>query len=75
MKLKLALISVFLVGLVLGAVVMGAAVSLVQIQNIGTIRSIGVEVYADAGLSQILSQIARAKQYERFIVGFIVTGF
>ena len=58
MKLKLAIFSVFLVGLVLGAVVMGAAVTLVQIQNIGTIRSIGVEVYADAGLSQILSQIA-----------------
>ncbi|MCJ7720926.1 hypothetical protein MUO98_00755 [Candidatus Bathyarchaeota archaeon] len=47
MKLKLALISVFLVGLFLGAVVMGAAVSLVQIQNIGTIRSIGVEVYGE----------------------------
>jgi len=56
--LKLAIFSVFLVGLVLGAVVMGAAVSLVQIQNIGTIRSIGVEVYADGGLSQILCQIA-----------------
>ena len=58
MKLKLAIFSIFLVGLVLGAVVMGAAVSLVQIQNIGTIRSIGVEVYADEDLSQILSQIA-----------------
>jgi len=58
LKLKLAIFSVFLVGLVLGAVVMGAAVSLVQIQNIGTIRSIGVEVYADGGLSQILCQIA-----------------
>jgi hypothetical protein len=57
LKLRLAIFSVFLVGLVLGAVVMGAAVSLVQIQNIGTIRSID-EVYADAGLSQILSQIA-----------------
>lgn len=58
MKWKLLLTAVFVSGLLLGAVVHSAVNNLVQIQNIGTIRSVGVEVYADEALTQILNEIA-----------------
>jgi hypothetical protein len=57
LKWKLILSSVFVVGLLLGAVSYSALTNLVSIQNVGTIRSIGVEVYADEALIQILNQI------------------
>lgn len=57
MKWKLILSSVFVCGLLLGAVSYSAVTNLVSIQNVGTIRSIGVEVYADEALTQILNQI------------------
>ena len=57
MKWKVILSSVFVVGLLLGAVSYSAVTYLVSIQNVGTIRSIGVEVYADEALTQILNQI------------------
>lgn len=47
-----------MVGLVLGEVYYSAAVNLVQIQNVGTIRAIGVEVYSEDSLSETLEQIA-----------------
>ena len=49
--------AVFVCGLLLGAVAYSAVTNLVQIQNVGTIRSIGVEVYADKALTQKLNEI------------------
>ena len=49
--------SVFVCGLLLGVVSYSAVTNIVSIQNVGTIRSIGVEVYADEALTQILNQI------------------
>ena len=57
MNWKLVLTAVFVCGLLLGAVAHSAVTNLVQIQNIGTIRSVGVEVYANEALSQILNEI------------------
>ena len=57
MNWKLVLSAVFVCGLLLGAVAHSAVNNLVQIQNVGTIRSVGVEVYADEALSQILGEI------------------
>ena len=57
MKWKLLLSAVFVCGLLLGAVAYSAVTNLVQIQNVGTIRSIGVEVYADKALTQKLNEI------------------
>ena len=51
------LTAVFVCGLLLGAVAHSAVNNLVQIQNLGTTRSVGVEVYADEALSQILDEI------------------
>ena len=44
-------VAALLVGAVIGA-------SLVRIRNVGTIRAVGVEVYADAGLSTVLHEIS-----------------
>ena len=44
-------VAALLVGAVIGA-------SLVRIHNVGTIRAVGVEVYADAGLSTVLHEIS-----------------
>ena len=47
----------FCLWLLLVAVAHSAVNNLVQIQNIGTIRSVGVEVYANEALTQILNEI------------------
>ena len=44
-------VACLLVGAVIGA-------SLVRIRNVGTIRAVGVQVYADAGLTTVLTEIA-----------------
>ena len=44
-------VAALLVGAVIGA-------SLVRIRNVGTIRAVGVEVYADAGLTTVLTEIS-----------------
>ena len=44
-------VAALLVGAVIGA-------SLVRIRNVGTIRAVGVEVYADEGLSIVLTEIS-----------------
>jgi hypothetical protein len=44
-------VAALLVGAVIGA-------SLVRIRNVGVIRAVGVEVYADEGLSTVLTEIA-----------------
>ena len=51
------LIAVFVCGLLLGVVAHSEVNNLVQIPNVGNIRSVGVEVYADEALSQILNEI------------------
>ena len=57
-SLRVALILVCLVSFSFGALVAySAVVNLVQIRNIGTIRAIGVEVYGDVGLTQILTEV------------------
>ena len=51
--------AVLICGMLLGALVYSQTVAKqVQIQNKGAIRSIGVEVYADVGLTQIRDSIA-----------------
>jgi hypothetical protein len=54
---KLAMLPVFVVGLLVGAVAHSTAVNIYRIQNVGTIKSVGVEVYADEALTQILIEI------------------
>ena len=49
--------TVFVCGLLFGVVSYAAVNSLVQIRNVGTIRAIGVEVYADEALREVLSEI------------------
>jgi hypothetical protein len=55
---KLVLVAVFVCGLLVGTVSYAAYNQLVQIRNIGTIRAVGVEVYADEALTQTLDEIA-----------------
>jgi hypothetical protein len=55
---KLMLAAVFICGLLSGVVSYAAVNSLVQVRNVGTIRAIGVEIYADEALTQILEEIA-----------------
>ena len=57
MKWKLLLAAVFVCGLLFGVVSYAAVNSLVQIRNVGTIRAIGVEVYADKALTEVLDEI------------------
>ena len=57
MNWKLLLVAVFVCGLLFGAVSYAAVSSLVKVRNVGTIRAVGVEVYADVALTQILSEI------------------
>jgi hypothetical protein len=57
LKWNVLLSAVFVCGLLLGAVENFAVNNLVQIQNVGTTKSVGVEVYADEALSQILDEI------------------
>jgi hypothetical protein len=48
-------VTVSVVALLVGAVI-GA--SIVRIRNVGTIRAVGVEVYADEGLTEVLIEIS-----------------
>ena len=54
-KVIVCFIAVSVVALLIGAVI-GA--SLVRIHNVGTIRAVGVEVYADGDLTSVLHEIA-----------------
>lgn len=58
MNWKLMLAAVFVCGLLFGAVSYAAVSSLVQIRNVGTIRAVGVEVYSDESLEQILHEVS-----------------
>ena len=58
MNWKLLLAAVFICGLLFGAVSYAAVNSLVQISNVGTIRAIGVEVYADGELATLMHEIS-----------------
>lgn len=58
MNWKLLLIAGFVCGLLVGTVSYAAYNQLVQIRNVGTIRAVGVEVYADEALTKVLDEIA-----------------
>jgi len=57
LKWKLLLAAVFVCGLLFGVVSYAAVNSLVQIRNVGTIRAIGVEIYANDALTEVLNEI------------------
>jgi hypothetical protein len=57
-RIKLILVTVFACGALLGAGVYGAYERVKLIRNVGTLRAIGVEIYADQALTQILEEIA-----------------
>jgi hypothetical protein len=50
--------AVFVCGLLVGTVSYAAYNQLVQIRNVGTIRAIGVEVYANEAVTEVLTEIA-----------------
>jgi len=52
------LIAVFVCGLLVGTVSYAAIQHIRQIRNVGVIRAIGVEVYADEALTSVLTEIA-----------------
>jgi len=54
---KLILASVFVCGLLFGAVSYAAVNYFVQIRNVGRIRAIGVQVFADEALTTVLEEI------------------
>jgi hypothetical protein len=54
---KLLLAAVFICGLLSGAVSYAAVNYLVQIRNVGRIRAIGVQVFADETLTTVLDEI------------------
>ena len=58
MNWKLVLVAVFVCGLLFGAVSYAAVSSIVKVRNVGTIRAVGVEVYADELLEQILDEVS-----------------
>ena len=58
MNWKLLLVAVFVCGLFFGAVSYAAVSSIVKVRNVGTIRAVGVEVYADELLEQILDEVS-----------------
>ena len=58
MNWKLLLVAVFVCGLLFGAVSYAAASNIVKVRNVGTIRAVGVEVYADESLEQILHEVS-----------------
>jgi hypothetical protein len=58
LKWKLLLAAVFVVGLLFGVAVYAGVNSLVQIRNVGTVRAIGVEVYDDEALTDVLTEIS-----------------
>ena len=57
MNWKLVLAAVFVCGLLLGGVSFAAVNYLVQIRNVGRIRAIGVQVFADESLTSVLDEI------------------
>jgi hypothetical protein len=57
-RVKLILVTVFVCGAILGAGVYAAYERVKLIRNIGTIRAIGVEIYADEALTSVLTEIA-----------------
>ena len=57
-RVKLILVTVFVCGILLGVGVYAAYERVKPIRNVGTIRVIGVEIYADEALTQILEEIA-----------------
>jgi hypothetical protein len=57
-RIKLILITVFACGALLGAGVYGAYERVKLIRNVGTLRAIGVEIYADEALTTVLTEIA-----------------
>jgi len=57
-KVKLILITVFVCGTLFGVGVYAAYERVKPIRNVGTIRVIGVEVYADEALTSVLNEIA-----------------
>ena len=57
MNWKLVLAAVFVCGLLSGVIAYAAVNSLVQIRNVGTIRAIGVEIYANEALTEVLNEI------------------
>jgi len=58
MNWKLLLVAVFVCGLLFGAVSYAAVSSIVKVRNVGTIRAVGVEVYSDELLEQILNEVS-----------------
>jgi hypothetical protein len=56
-RVKLILVSVFICGILLGVVVYAAYERVKPIRNVGTIRVIGVEIYADEALTSVLNEI------------------
>jgi len=54
---KLILATVFVCGLLFGAVSYAAVNYFVQIRNVGRIRAIGVQVFADEALTTVLEEI------------------
>ena len=54
----LVLLSVFVCGLLVGTASYAIIERISQIRNIGTVRAIGVEVYADEALTKVLTEIA-----------------
>jgi len=57
-RVKLILMIVFVYGALFGVVVYAAYERVKLIRNVGTIRAIGVEIYADEALTTILDEIA-----------------
>ena len=57
MNWKLVLAAVFVCGLLIGGVSFAAVNYLVQIRNVGRIRAIGVQVFADETLTTILEEV------------------
>jgi hypothetical protein len=68
-RMLLVFVAVSVAALLVGAVI-GA--SLVRIRNVGTIRAVGVEVYADAGLSTVLTEkmVGKRPVYRTSAAGF-----
>jgi hypothetical protein len=57
LAVPLMLLAVFVCGLLVGTASYAIIERVSQIRNVGTIRAIGVEVYADEGLTKVLTEI------------------
>lgn len=56
-KVIVCFVAVSIAALLVGAVI-GANITISRIRNVGTVRAIGVEVYADEALTSVLTEIA-----------------